>query len=113
MTKEQLNELETELLEKRRCISAKGSGGVDANPAYNRDEGEVANAAQSKELTWRLSSQERDLLKLVESALSRIGDGTFGECRHCGLEIGINRLAATPWTRYCITCQEVLEEYGD
>jgi predicted permease len=39
------------------------------------------------------------------------GTGTFGECLHCGQEIGPKRLGA-PWTPYCITCQELLEEYG-
>jgi DnaK suppressor protein len=52
------------------------------------------------------------MLELIDAALSRIQDGTFGECLHCGQEIGAKRLAAIPWTRYCITCQELLEQFG-
>jgi DnaK suppressor protein len=111
MTKEQLKELETTLQQKRRDITSKMSG-MDTNPEYGRDEGDRANASQDKEMTWRLNSQERGLLELIDSGLSRIRDGTFGECEHCGHEIGCKRLAAIPWTRYCITCQELLEEYG-
>jgi len=85
---------------------------ADSNPEYGRDEGDRANASQAKEMTWLRSAQERGLLELVDAALSRIRDGTFGECLHCGQEIGAKRLAAIPWTRYCITCQELLEQHG-
>jgi DnaK suppressor protein len=111
MTNEKLREIEAELKKKRRDIIAKKSG-LDVNPEYGRDEGDRANASQDKEMTWLLNSQERGLLELIDSALSRITDGTFGECEHCGQEIGTKRLAAIPWSGYCITCQELLEEYG-
>lgn len=111
MTKEQLREFETKLQRKRRDITAKRSG-TETNPEYGRDEGDRANASQNQEMTFLLSSQERALLELIDSALARIRDGIFGECEHCGQEIGFKRLAAIPWTRYCITCQELLEEHG-
>ncbi len=38
--------------------------------------------------------------------------GTFGECLHCGQDISANRLTAVPWSRYCITCQELIVEQG-
>ena len=112
MTKEQLKEFETRLLDKRRSITATRSGAVHVNTDYGRDEGDRASASQNEELTLLLNSQDRNLLKLVEAALSRIDDGTFGECEHCGRDIAFKRLAAVPWTRYCIACQEFLEEYG-
>jgi len=111
MTKEQLKEFETRLQQKRRDITAQRPG-IQANPDYGRDEGDRANASQDKEMTWLLNAQERAQLKLIDSALSRIRDGSFGECQHCGQEIGHKRLVAIPWTRYCITCQELLEEHG-
>ena len=42
--------------------------------------------------------------------LSRIREGSFGECIHCGKEINAKRLEAVPWTRHCIECQEKLEQ---
>src|SRR5215471_9396655 len=111
MTNQQLKQFETTLQQKRSDITAKRSGD-EANPEYGRDEGDRANASQNQEMTWLLNSQERELLGLIDSALARIRDDIFGECEHCGQEIGFKRLAAIPWTRYCITCQELLEEYG-
>jgi DnaK suppressor protein len=79
---------------------------------FGRDEGDRATASLSKEMTFRQKAQERGLLQLVEAALSRINGGTFGECLNCGQEIGANRLTAVPWSRYCITCQELIAEQG-
>jgi DnaK suppressor protein len=111
MTNEQLTEFGAKLQKKRRGITAKRSG-LNANPEHGGDEGDRANASQDKEMTWLLDSQQRGLLELIDSALSRVNDGTFGECEHCGQDIGFKRLAAIPWSRYCITCQELLEQYG-
>jgi len=111
MTNQQLREFESNLQKKRRDMTAKKSG-MDANSEYGGDEVDRASASQNQEMTRLLSSQERALLELIDSALARIRNGLFGECEHCGQEIGCKRLVAIPWTPYCITCQELLEEYG-
>jgi len=77
-----------------------------------RDEADRATASLSKEMTFRQQAQERGLLMLVEAAIGRVNNGTFGECLNCGQEIGANRLNAVPWSRYCITCQELIVEQG-
>jgi len=41
----------------------------------------------------------------VRAALGRISDGSYGACLHCDESIGSKRLAAVPWTAYCIECQ--------
>jgi DnaK suppressor protein len=79
---------------------------------FGRDEGDRATASLSKEMIFRQKAQERGLLMMVEAALGRISQGTFGECLNCGQEIGANRLNAVPWSRYCITCQELIVEQG-
>jgi DnaK suppressor protein len=49
------------------------------------------------------------LLRNVRGALRRIQDGTFGVCLHCEEDISPKRLAAVPWTAYCIQCQELAD----
>lgn len=58
--------------------------------------------------------QQRDLalrdragkeLELVEAALARIDEGTFGICIRCGKPIAEGRLEALPWAAHCIDCQ--------
>jgi RNA polymerase-binding transcription factor DksA len=49
---------------------------------------------------------------MIEMALERIQDGTFGTCEVCDDLIGIKRLQAAPWDRLCIECQTRLECHG-
>jgi DnaK suppressor protein len=49
------------------------------------------------------------LLRLVDSALREIHDGTFGICNRCGESISVKRLKAVPWSPYCVSCQQTLE----
>ncbi len=69
---------------------------------------EVQHAAE-RELAIRNLDRESGLLRQVKSALNRIGDGSFGTCLHCEEEINPKRLAAVPWTQYCIHCQELAD----
>lgn len=68
-----------------------------------------AGSSHSKDMLARRLSTERGLLRNVELALTRIRDGSFGECVSCGKEIDTKRLEAVPWARYCIKCQEAVE----
>jgi DnaK suppressor protein len=101
-----------EILSKKREELRRGLSKEERHEAHDfgRDEGDRANFSQSKEMTFRQKAQERGLLTLVEGALSRIDNGTFGECMSCGQEISSKRLNAVPWSRYCITCQELISE---
>ena len=64
----------------------------------------------SKESLFERSSQRRTVLRLIEAALKRIADGSFGICVGCGDEIQDQRLQALPWTQFCLRCQGQLEE---
>ncbi len=57
--------------------------------------------------------QQRDLalrdrshvqLELVEAALARLEQGSYGRCARCGQPIAAERLEALPWTPHCIDC---------
>jgi RNA polymerase-binding protein DksA len=58
-----------------------------------------------------LAEIDRDLdeLRAVESALRRIGDGSYGTCEGCGKEIELERLNAAPEASRCLNCQTVFE----
>jgi DnaK suppressor protein len=63
----------------------------------------------SKESLFADSSRNRSQLRLVQRALKRIRDGSFGVCAACEGTIGLKRLQAIPWARHCIDCQEQFE----
>jgi DnaK suppressor protein len=70
---------------------------------------EVQNAAE-RELAIRNLDRESNLLRNVRAALRRIDEGSFGVCVHCDEEISPKRVAAVPWTPYCIQCQEAADK---
>jgi DnaK suppressor protein len=74
-----------------------------------QDSADLCVSSTSKEQLFQQSSQRRTSLRLIEAALRRIDDGTFGECAGCGGEIPTRRLQALPWTQFCLSCQEAIE----
>jgi len=75
-----------------------------------QDIADRAASSYTKEFLFSQSNNERQLLQMVEKALARIREGSFGECIHCGQEINAKRLEAVPCARHCIECQEKLEQ---
>ena len=69
---------------------------------------EVQHAAE-RELAIRNLDRETILLRNVRAALRRLDEGAFGVCMHCDQDISPKRLAAVPWTAYCIQCQEAAD----
>jgi len=74
------------------------------------DSAERRAISESKEYLFERSSQRRTVLRLIEAALKRIADGSFGKCVGCSDEIQDWRLQALPWTQFCLRCQGELEE---
>lgn len=85
--------------------------GQSASDEGTEDLVDVANKAYDRELMLQLSDTERTMIFLVDEAIGRFDNGTFGICLHCKDQIGLPRLNAVPWARYCIDCQE-REEKG-
>jgi DnaK suppressor protein len=69
---------------------------------------EVQHAAE-RELAIRNLDRESLLLRNVRAALRRIDEGSYGVCLHCEEDISPKRLAAVPWTPFCIACQEIAD----
>jgi len=104
---EALRRKQQELLDSYERDKAAGNAQPDDGI---QDLADKAASAYSKELNFSLSDGERNSLKLVEEALDRVREGTYGACTNCGNTIGEKRLQAIPWTAYCIDCQELVEK---
>ena len=75
-----------------------------------QDSADRCEISVSKESLFERSSQRRTVLRLIEAALKRMADGSFGTCVGCGDEIQDQRLQALPWTQFCLRCQGELEQ---
>jgi DnaK suppressor protein len=85
-----------------------------ANPP---DPNDRATLESEFALELRTRDRERKLIRKIEEALSRIGDGSYGYCVETGEPIGVKRLEARPVATLCIEAQERRErrekQYGD
>ena len=102
--------LETRQHELRRLVSRNVQDGRAADEQAAQDIADKAANSYTKEFLFHQSNNDRQLLQLVEEALNRIREGAYGECVNCGNELNAKRLEAVPWTRYCINCQEKVEQ---
>ncbi len=114
MDKRKLEQFKKRLEERqhqlKRNVSRTEQDGRSADEDTAQDIADRAASSYNKEFLFSQSSNERQLLQMVEKALARIREGSFGECIQCGKEINAKRLEAVPWTRHCIECQEKLEQ---
>jgi len=102
--------LETRQHELRRTVNRNQADGRSADEDTAQDIADRAASSYNKEFLFSQSNNDRQLLMMVDGALARIREGSFGECISCGKEINSKRLEAVPWTRHCIECQEKLEQ---
>lgn len=114
MEKKKLEQFKKRLEERqqalRKAVSRTEEDGRIADQDPAQDIADRAANSYTKEFLFSVSNNDRQLLNMVESALQRIREGSFGECVSCGNEINPKRLEAVPWTRYCIACQEKKEQ---
>lgn len=71
---------------------------------------DLAASLEGREMTFTLSSRDRSVLKLIEDALFKISNETYGTCDSCSKSISLKRLQIMPLTAHCIDCQESMEK---
>ena len=62
-----------------------------------------------EDLSTGLMEVELSELVEIDDALERLSQGTYGTCEECDVEIGVKRLTVRPEARYCVSCQQELE----
>lgn len=109
-----LEEHRERLKQQRQEILSLYNADVRAGQA-STDEGtddivDRANNSYNRELMFSLSDNERNHLLAIDAALERLEAGKYGTCANCNREIGEKRLDAVPWARFCVDCQELIEQ---
>ena len=74
---------------------------------------EEVQSASERALTIGNLARNCSQLRNARAALGRIQDGSFGICERCDEDIHPKRLAAVPWTAFCIHCQEAVDRNSE
>jgi DnaK suppressor protein len=69
-------------------------------------EDDQAQLSHDEFVSLRLNSLDYVQLRMIEEALDRLESGDYGVCLCCENAIPPKRLAALPWARYCVSCQD-------
>ena len=90
---------------------------IQSSKSLERDVGDLtfsneidlASSLEGREMVFQLTSRDRNELRLIEDAVFRINEGTYGACESCEKKISLKRLQIMPLTSLCIECQEAAE----
>jgi DnaK suppressor protein len=114
MDKKRLDQFKKKLQSRReelvRTIARTEQEGRTADDDPTVDLADKAANSYTKEFLFGQTDSDRLMLQLVDEALRRIQQDTFGECLLCHEEIQQKRLDAVPWARHCRDCQEKFEQ---
>ncbi len=95
-------------INKDQSIGAKESSGDLSSYAYHQaDQGSDTNLMEQSVM---MMESERDKIRLLNDALRKIYNGSYGICEMCGNAISEARLEMIPQAAYCISCMEKMED---
>ena len=80
-----------------------------APAAHLGQPGDMAQATYLGDNEMAQLGQEQELLRAIDSAIARLGEGAANVCTICGKDIPEERLLAMPTAHTCVPCQERLE----
>ena len=76
----------------------------------NNDDMDFASMRSDALIEQVVSDQQNSELKDIEYALERIENGNYNTCEMCSEDIGMARLKAKPYAKFCMTCRPLYEK---
>ncbi|MGI8786878.1 MAG: TraR/DksA family transcriptional regulator [Pyrinomonadaceae bacterium] len=111
MSKLNLTKLKDKLIAEREVLVSKlSSNDLSVDDSETPDPVDLAVRNYSKNVMLAVSENESRQVVLINEALTRLNEDEYGTCQNCEKAINPKRLDAVPWARYCLECQELLEQ---
>jgi|SRR5690625_211414 len=82
----------------------------DTKSSIDHHHGNIGTEEEIKERNLILIERYNKKIELINAALDRIENKTYGICEHTGQVIEKERLEAVPWTRYSKEAQEKFDD---
>jgi len=111
-----LQQCEARLLQRRATLRSEllerlgPAAGADPKAIEVHDLKDEAFAHLLANLANTELAHVREELAAIQTALQRIGAGSYGTCTQCGRDIGRERLLVQPSAGRCLACQERMEK---
>jgi DnaK suppressor protein len=98
------------ILERELLIAKLNGNDLSVDSSETPDPVDLAVRNYSKNVMLAVSENDSRQVILINEALTRISDNEYGTCQNCEKDINPKRLDAVPWARYCLNCQELVEQ---
>lgn len=98
-----------ELLAQTAVLDATAAVGMWRDSGFDDDQADVGAATSERERAQSLAGNARRILRLIDEALERMDDGSYGTCQRCHRPIEAARLEALPYATLCIEDQQLDE----
>ena len=111
MSELNLDEIKDRLIaERENLLNKLKENDLSIDDSETPDPVDLAVRNYSKNVMLAVSENDSRQIILINEALERIDDEEYGLCQNCEKEINPKRLDAIPWARYCLNCQELVEQ---
>ncbi len=77
---------------------------------YSYHMADVGTDNFGREMELNIASNENERIRLIDEALEKLEEGSYGDCVSCEGKIDIERLRAIPYARLCIECARESEK---
>jgi DnaK suppressor protein len=78
----------------------------DVTRSHSGDSAEQAQERENDEVVDAIGNETAQSIRVIQAALARIDDGTYGLCENCGEDIAPARLSAVPEATRCVNCAD-------
>lgn len=93
--------------------TALGLGKLTETELARGDQLDMAGSATEHEMSMTMRHRVTEELKLIDEAIEKLHNGAYGICDNCEENIESKRLKARPFVKYCLECQEEMENEGE
>lgn len=78
----------------------------DVTQAHSVDSADQAQERENDEVVDAIGNETARSIRIIQSALERMDDGSYGLCDNCGQSIAAARLQIIPETTQCVDCAQ-------
>lgn len=78
----------------------------DVTQSHSGDSAEQAQERENDEVVDAIGNETAATVRVIQAALERLENGTYGICENCGESIDVARLQAVPEAVRCVNCAD-------
>jgi DnaK suppressor protein len=101
--------LQAQLRQHVAKVSSEQAAALESDDDGVKDSVDLSLLDVTKEIAFRLTERNSQIVADIDQALLRIREGSYGVCARCSNPIEERRLEAVPTARYDAQCQTIIE----